>query len=80
MAADILLLAGLPPVSPGPEYPPPDAAPAVHLHWCERFARYCTRQARIACDLDLPTGKWLRAAELAAFAASIWRERAEGSV
>jgi len=62
----------------GPEIPPLDSPPAVHLAWCERFSLYCSRQAQTAREFDLPTGKWLRAAELVGFAASIWRERAQG--
>ena len=61
----------------GPEFPSHNSPPASHLEWCERFGLYCARQAHIAHKFDLPTRKWLRAAELAALAASIWRERVE---
>ncbi len=70
------LLAGIPPVLPSPDFPARGATPAEHLRWCIRFGGYCVRQAQLAREFDLPTQKWLRAAELAAFAASIWRERA----
>jgi hypothetical protein len=76
MGSDSALLTSL--TVAGPESPPFNAPAAVHLAWCERFTLHCGRQARIAAEFDLPTRKWLRAAELAAFAASIWRERAEG--
>jgi hypothetical protein len=75
MATDIVLLATAPPARPGPDFPAGGASPAEHLAWCERFELYCARQARFAHDVDLPTRKWLQAAEFAAFAASIWRER-----
>jgi len=78
MASDIVL-AGIPPVLSGPESPPHNAPPAAHLRWCEEFALYCARRAQIARDFDLPTRKWLRASELAAFASAIWRERAQGA-
>ena len=61
----------------GPAFPPLNAPPAEHLAWCESFILHCARQTYMAHQLDLPTRKWLRAAELATFAASIWRERAE---
>ena len=77
MAADIVLLAEAPPALPGPEFPPYDAPPAAHLAWCIRFGAYCAQQARIAHEFDLPTRKWLQAAEFAAVAASVWRERVE---
>ena len=74
MAVDSLLT-GLLSVPPGPAFPPHDATPAARLAWCIQFNMYCARQARFAHDVDLPTRKWLKAAEFAAFAASIWRER-----
>ena len=76
MAANIVPV--LPPLVPGPDSPPQGSPPAEHLAWCIRFGTYCTRQAQIAREFDLPAHKWHRAAELAAFAASIWRERAQG--
>jgi len=71
------ILPALPPAVPGPDFPLRDSAPTVHLAWCIRFGAYCTRQAQIADEFGLPTYKWRRAAELAALAASIWRERAQ---
>lgn len=73
-----IVLADVPPVLSGPESPPRDAPPAEHLAWCIRFGAYCACQAQVAREFDLPTSKWLQAAELTAFAASIWRERAHG--
>ncbi len=73
------LLAEIPSVLPGPESPPANAPPSAHVDWCVRFGTYCSRQAQIAREFDLPTRKWLRAAELAAFAASMWRERLQGA-
>jgi len=70
------LLAESPSALPGPEFPPRDASPADHLAWCIRFGAYCTRQAQLAREFGMPAWKWLRAAELAAFAAAIWREQA----
>ncbi len=75
MAADIVLLDTAPPALPGPAFPGINASPAEHLAWCESFGLYCSRQARRAGDFDLPTRKWLQAAELAAYAAAAWRER-----
>lgn len=79
MAAE-MILGGIPPVLSRPDFPPHDATPAAHLAWCVRFGSYCTRQAQLAREFNLPTSKWLRAAELAAFSASVWRERAQGIV
>jgi hypothetical protein len=62
----------------GPDFPAAGASPATHLAWCEAFGLYCARQVQLAREYDLPTRKWLHAAELAAFAAGIWRERAGG--
>jgi hypothetical protein len=73
---DVHLLLFEPPASTGPEFPPHGSPPALHLAWCEQFTLYCTRQVQVARRYDLPMSKWLRAAELATFAASIWRERA----
>jgi len=70
------LLAESPSALPGHESPSRSASPAEHLAWCIRFGSYCSRQAQLAREFKLPTHKWLRAAELAAFAATIWRERA----
>ena len=71
-----LLLVELYPALTGPEFPPHGSPPALHLAWCEQFSLHCMRRAKAARTFDLPTRKWLRAAELAAFAASAWRERA----
>jgi len=79
MAANILL-APAPVALPGPDFPARGASPAEHLAWCIRFGSYCARQAQIAREFDMPTAKWYRAAELAALAAAIWRERAAGGV
>ena len=68
---------GIPSVPSGPEFPRHGATPAAHLAWCIKFGAFCVRQAQLAREFDLPTHKWLRAAELSAFAASIWRERAQ---
>ena len=76
MAAE-MIPGGIPSVLSGPESPPHNSPPAAHLAWCIRFGSYCTRQAQIAREFNLPNSKWLRAAELSAFAASIWRERAQ---
>lgn len=76
MAVEIIQ-GGIPPVVSGPAFPPHDAAPAAHLAWTIRFGAYCVRQAQIAREFGLPTRKWLRAAELSVFAASIWRQRAQ---
>jgi hypothetical protein len=73
------LLAESPSALPGPYSPPRNASPADHLAWCIRFGSYCTRQAQLANEFNLPTWKWLREAELSAFAAAIWRERVEGA-
>lgn len=75
--AAISLPADIPPALPGPESPPRNAPPTDHLAWCLRFGMYCNRQAQLAREFDLPAHKWLRAAELAGFAATIWRERAQ---
>lgn len=75
MDTDVLLLAAVPLVPPGPAFPPHDATPAARLAWCIQFNLYCGRQARLAREFDLPTRHWLRAAELAAYAGSIWAER-----
>jgi hypothetical protein len=76
MDSDAALLTGPPlPLAAGPESPPTHAPATTHLAWCEAFGLYCARQIGIARKLNLPTDKWLRAAELAG---SIWRERAEG--
>lgn len=60
--------------------PDNDAAPAIHLAWCERFADYCLHQAQLTLFLGLPTRGWRHAADLALFSASIWRQRAGGAV
>ena len=74
MAVDSLLT-GLLSVPAGLAFPPYDAPPAARLAWCIRFSTYCGHQARLAREFDLPTRQWLRAAEFAAYAGSIWAER-----
>lgn len=58
-----------------PALPPENATPQQHVTWCENFARYCDRRAEVARKSHMSPNKWRHAAEMASFAASIWRDR-----
>ena len=56
---------------------PEDAPAADHAEWCENFERLCRRRAALCRDyFNMPAAaKWTKAAEMARFAATCWRER-----